>query len=145
MHGLKRFGSARLVGFAAMAALALSAPAFAQSERNASAASEQTSVAVGAIGESGLKATVGVVAIPLGVAGAGAMSGGAALSAAGAPVIGGSVAQTGSAALGAAGAASDFAGKPLAISKDVIVGPAPQPAPNVPYTPVGAAAEARPQ
>lgn len=145
MHGLKRLVSPRAAAVAAMAALAFSAPAFAQSERNASAASEQTSVAVGAIGESGLKAAVGVVAIPLGVAGAGAMSGGAALSAAGAPVIGGSVAQTGSAALGVAGAASDFANKPLSISKDVIVGPAPQPAPNVPYTPVAAPTGARPQ
>lgn len=142
---MRGFGRVAHWSGAAIAAVLVCAPALAQSERNASAASGQTSVAVGAIGESGLKASAGVVAIPLGVAGSGAMSGGAALSAAGAPLLGGSIAQTGSAAIKAADASSDFAGKPLTVSKDVVVGPAPQPAPNVPYAPVAATGGARPQ
>jgi uncharacterized membrane protein len=110
------------------AALAAATPAFAQSERNASDASAATSVAVGAIGESGLKASAGVVAIPLAVAGAAGVSGAFA------------VAGAGSAAVSLAADSADFSNKPLTISNDVVIAPPAQPAPVVPFTP-----EAKPQ
>ena len=55
----------RLVVVAALAA-GLAVPAHAQSAQNASTASKQTSIAVGAIAESGVRTTSGVVAVPLG-------------------------------------------------------------------------------
>jgi hypothetical protein len=119
----------------AVALAAAAGPAFAQSERNASDASGQTSLALGAIGESGLKATAGVVAVPLGVGGGVASGAGAASSAAGAPLLGMGPVLIGSAALDSAKGLSDFAAKPLSIGKEVVVGLAPQPAPKVPYTP----------
>jgi hypothetical protein len=119
----------------ALAFAAFALPALAQSERNASDASGQTSLALGAIGESGLKATAGVVAIPLGVGGAAASGAGLASSAAGAPSLGMAPVVVGSSALGAAGDLIDFANKPLRVSKDVVVGPPPHAAPNVPYMP----------
>ena len=119
------------------AALLACAPAYGQSAQNASNASKQTSVAVGAIGESGLRATSGVVAVPLG----------AVALASGAVGVGSAASGQTDAALGfsaAAGDASrgakalvDFSNAPLTITDEVVVAK-PQPAPKVPYTPVAA-------
>lgn len=113
--------------------------AHAQFSQNASAASKQTSIAAGAIGESGLKASSGVVSIPLvGVAlASGAV--GIAAGASGQDVIANGF-NTGAAdATAAAKAVVDFSNSPLTITDEVVVGPPrqpkAQPAPVVPYTP----------
>jgi hypothetical protein len=115
-----------------LAALALiAAPAFAQSTP-ASQTSKQTSVAVGAIGESGLKVTSGVVTIPLGAA---ALTSGAVGLAAGASGHNDAARGFSQAAVDTskgAKAIADFANQPLQISDEVIV-QKPQPAPAVPY------------
>jgi hypothetical protein len=117
-----------------IAALAVMPAAFGQSAQNASTASGQTSVAVGAIGESGLKATSGVVAIPLGVAGvaSGAVAVGA--SASGQTELAGGFSGAATGASQGASALVEFSNAPLSISDDVVIA-APQAAPEVPYTP----------
>ena len=125
----------RVILGAMIAVLGVASPALAQSEKNASDASAQTSIAVGAIGESGLKATAGVVGVPLAAAGSAAAVTGVGLSAAGLPTSGGALATVGSGTAQAGIDLVEFSGKPLTITKDVVVGPAPQPAPKVPYAP----------
>ena len=125
----------RLVVVAALAA-GLAAPANAQSAQNASTALKQTSIAAGAIAESGVRTTSGVVAVPLG----------ATAVASGAVGIGAAASGQFEAAEGfsnAAGATSrsarklvEFSNAPLAIGDDVVVAK-PQPAPKVPFTPAG--------
>jgi hypothetical protein len=129
----------RLV-FLASSTLLLAAPAYAQSSlQNASNALGKTSVAIGAVGESGLKASTGVVSIPLG---------GVALASGAVGVLARASGQDGIAdgfSAGAAGATKaakavvDFSNSPLTVTDDVVVGrpkqPRAQPAPKVPYTP----------
>ena len=113
------------------------APAQAQSTQNASDASKQTSIAVGAIGESGLRATSGGVAIPLGVTALASGAVGVGASASGQTDIAlGFSAAAGDASRGAK-ALVDFSNAPLTISDEVIVAK-PQEAPQVPYSPVAA-------
>jgi hypothetical protein len=119
--------------------LAISPAAHAQFSQNASAASKQTSIALGAIGESGLKASSGVVAIPLGGIALASGAVGIAARASGHDAIADGF-NTGAAdATDAAKAVVDFSNSPLTISDDIVVGrpkqPKPQPAPNVPYRP----------
>jgi hypothetical protein len=119
--------------------LAISPAAHAQFSQNASAASKQTSIALGAIGESGLKASSGVVAIPLGGIALASGAVGTTARASGHDAIADGF-NTGAAdATDAAKAVVDFSNSPLTISDDIVVGrpkqPKPQPAPNVPYRP----------
>ena len=118
---------------------ALAAPAHAQggSFRNASEASKQVVTAVGAIGESGLKASTGIVAIPLGgVAVASGVVGNVA-GASGFTDV--ETAFTGASEEEKAEAKKvvDFSGSPLTVSNDIIVdrpkAPVAQPAPHVPF------------
>ena len=123
---------------AAALVMVLAAPAFAQSTRNASDASEQTSLAAGAVGESGLRAASGVVAIPLGATAlaSGAVGVGAAASGQLDIAAGFSAAASG-AAHGARGLVN-FSNAPLTVTNDVVVAKPqlrPQPAPRVPYSP----------
>jgi hypothetical protein len=123
----------RLAVFAALVALS-TAPAFAQSAQNASTALKQTSLAAGAIAESGVRTTSGVVAVPLG----------ATALASGAVGVGAAASGQFEVAKGFSGAAGDasrgarkmveFSNAPLTIGNEVIVAK-PQPAPKVPYTP----------
>lgn len=113
--------------------------AHAQFSQNASAASKQTSIAAGAIGESGLKASSGVVSIPLGGVALASGAVGIAAGASGQDVIANGF-NTGAAdATAAAKAVVDFSNSPLTITDDVVVGPPrqpdAQPAPVVPCTP----------
>lgn len=122
-------------------AAALAAPADAQtgSLRNGSEASKQVVMTVGAIGESGVKATSGVVAIPLG--GIAVASGAVAhvANASGYDDVGAAFSGGAAGATGTAKSLVDFSGAPLTVADDVIVGrpatPTPQPVPNVPYAP----------
>ena len=115
----------------------LAAPALAQSVP-AVQASAETSRAVGAIGETGLRVASGAVTVPLGVTelASGAVGVGAAAS--GQTQIAGGFS---AAAAGSAHAARDvavFANQPLTITDDVVMAKPrarPQPAPNVPYKP----------
>ncbi len=125
------------------AALAVAAPAaHAQSSaQNASDASRQVVLAVGAVGESGLKATSGVVAIPLGAVALTSGAVGVAANASGYTEVG--KAFEGGSEDFTKGARSlvEFSGAPLTVTDDVIVGQRKaanteaQPAPTVPYTP----------
>lgn len=129
----------RLVVTAAVC-LALSAPAFAQSSlRNGSEASKQVSQAAGAIGESGLKATSGVVALPLGAIAVASGAVGHSANASGYTHVGEGFEAGAASATKAAKAFVDFSGAPLSVSDDVIVGrkgaPQAQPAPAVPFAP----------
>ena len=113
--------------------------AHAQFSQNASAASKQTSIAAGAIGESGLKASSGVVSIPLGGVALASGAVGIAARASGQDTIANGF-NTGSAdATAAAKAVVDFSNSPLTIADEVVVGRPrqrqAQPAPLVPYTP----------
>lgn len=143
----------RLALMTTVAALALAAPAHAQlgSVRNGSEASKQVFIAAGAIGESGVKAASGVVAIPLGgvAVASGSVAHGA--NASGYTEIGDAFADGAEGATGTAKAFVDFSGKPLTITNDVILdrqtaarakaneakpkqgAPTAQPAPSVPY------------
>jgi hypothetical protein len=117
--------------------LAPATPAFAdQSAQNFSAASKQTSLAVGAIGESGLKATSGVVAVPLGgvALASGAVGVGAAAS--GQYEIAKGFSDASAAITKDARELVEFSNSPLAITDEVVV-KKPQPAPQVPFTPAG--------
>lgn len=129
----------RLVLTAAIFA-GLSAPAFAQSSvHNASEASRQTSQAVGAIGESGFKASSGVVAVPMGALAVASGAVGHSANASGYTEIGAGFEAGAASATKAARALVDFSGSPLTVSDEVIVGrkhaPTAQPAPAIPYTP----------
>ena len=122
-------------------AAALAAPAHAQggSVRNGSEASKQAIVAVGAVGESGVKAASGVVAIPMGGIAVASGAVGHVANASGYTDVGATFSTGAAGATKAAKSLVDFSGAPLTVSDDVIVGrpatPAPQPVPNVPYTP----------
>lgn len=131
----------RLVLLATTALATIAAlPAYAQgSLRNTSEASKQVITAAGAIGESGIKASSGVVAIPLGGVALASGAVGVAANASGYTEVG-SAFKDGSAGF-TKGARSlvEFSGEPLSISDDVVIGkaqpPAAQAAPNVPYAP----------
>ncbi|OYX45706.1 MAG: hypothetical protein B7Y90_18540 [Alphaproteobacteria bacterium 32-64-14] len=122
--------------------LGLSAPAFAQgSLQNGSEASRQVSQAAGAIGESGLKAASGVVAVPFGAVAVASGAAGHSANASGYTDIGTGLQAGAASATKAATAFVDFSGSPLTVSDDIIVGrkpaqkPVAQPAPAVPYAP----------
>lgn len=125
----------------AIAILALAAPAHAQggSVRNGSEASKQAIVAVGAVGESGVKASTGVVAIPMGGVAVASGAVGHVANASGYTDVGATFSTGAAGATKAAKSLVQFSGAPLTVSDEVIVGrpeqPVPQPAPNVPYTP----------
>lgn len=121
------------------AGLLAAAPAYAQpledqSAQNASAASQQTSIAIGAIGESGLRATSGVVAIPLGGAALASGAVGIAAGASGQFDIAKGFSDAAVDSVKGARALVDFSNAPLTITDEVVVAK-PQPAPKVPYTP----------
>jgi hypothetical protein len=109
------------------------------SVRNGSEASKQAILTVGAVGESGVKASSGVVAIPLGgiAVASGAVAHGA--DASGYTDVGAAFSQGAAGATRAATSLVDFSGAPLTVTDEVIVGrtqtPAPQPVPQVPYKP----------
>lgn len=116
------------------------APAYAQgSLRNASDASKQVVVAAGAIGESGLKASSGVVAIPMGAVALTSGAVGVAANASGYNQVGQAFEAGSKEATEGAKAFVDFSGAPLTVTNEVVVGGRkntdPQPAPEVPYTP----------
>jgi hypothetical protein len=116
--------------------LAGSPSAFGQVADNASRASQQTSLAASAIGESGLKASAGVVALPLGASGLVAGGAGVSAAASGQGGIADGLSGAAGGASNAASALTEFSDKPLSVGDDVVI--APQPAPQVPYlqTPV---------
>ena len=120
-------------------ALAFSTPAFAepQSAQNLSTALKQTSIAAGAITESGLKATSGVVAIPLGATALASAAVGVAATASGQYELGKGFSEASADTVKGARALVEFSNSPLAITDDIVVGKTPQPAPKVPYTPAG--------
>jgi hypothetical protein len=113
--------------------------AHAQFSQNASAASRQTSIAAGAIGESGLKASSGVVSIPLGGVALASGAVGIAARASGQDAIANGFNKGSADATAAAKAVVDFSNSPLTITDEVVVGRPrqrqAQPAPVVPYTP----------
>lgn len=125
----------------AIAILALATPTHAQggSVRNGSEASKQAIVAVGAVGESGVKATSGVVAIPMGGIAVASGAVGHVANASGYTDVGTTFSTGAAGATKAAKSLVDFSGAPLTVSDDVIVGrpatPVAQPVPNVPYAP----------
>lgn len=124
----------------ASTALALAAPAYAQSSlQNASNALGKTSVAVGAVGESGLKASTGAVSIPLGGVALASGAVGVVARASGQDEIADGFNAGSASATKAAKAVVDFSNSPLTVGDDVVVGrpkqPKAQPAPTVPYTP----------
>jgi hypothetical protein len=125
----------RLGVLTAAAVFVLTGPAWGQSAQNASNASKQTSVAIGAIGESGLKATSGVVAIPLGAVAVTSGAVGYSANASGHTDIGAGFSKGSASATKGAKALVDFSNSPLTITDDVVVGRKPQPAPAVPFTP----------
>lgn len=110
------------------------AAAHAQSTQNASDASAQTSIAAGAIGESGLRAASGVVAIPLGAAGVASGTVAVGASASGQTEIAGGFSEAAHGASQGAKHLVDFSNAPLTITNDVVTA-RPQPAPAVPYSP----------
>jgi hypothetical protein len=133
----------RPVAFAAFAALAVAlsaAPALAQSARNASTALKQTSIAAGAITESGLRTTSGVVAIPMGVTALASGAVGVGATASGQYEAGKGFSEASGDMTRAARKAVEFSNAPLVIGNEVIVAK-PQPAPKVPFTPVTPAAQ----
>ena len=122
-------------------AIALAAPAHAQggSIRNGSEASKQVVMTVGAVGESGVKASSGVVAIPMGGIALASGAVGHAANASGYTDVGTAFSGGAEGATDAAKSLVEFSGAPLTVTDEVIVGrpdtPVPQPAPQVPYTP----------
>lgn len=124
-----------------MLALALAAPSHAQggSVKNGSEASKQAIIAVGAVGESGVKASSGVVAIPMGGIALASGAVGHAANASGYTDVGTAFSGGAEGATDAAKSLVDFSGAPLTVTDEVIVGrlekPAPQPVPQVPYAP----------
>ena len=114
--------------------------AFAQSSiQNGSEASRQVSQAAGAVGESGFKASSGVVAIPMGTIAVASGAVGHSANASGYTNVGAGFEAGAASATKAAKALVDFSGSPLTITDEVIVGrkaaPTAQPAPAIPYTP----------
>jgi hypothetical protein len=121
---------------------AMSPTSFAHAQgslRNTSEASKQVIIAAGAIGESGIKASTGVVAIPLGGVALASGAVGAAANASG-------YTETGKGFQDASGGISkgarslvEFSGEPLFVSDEVVLAkpaqPVAQPAPRVPYKP----------
>jgi hypothetical protein len=120
-------------------ALTAATPAHAQFSQNASAASKQTSMAIGAIGESGLKASSGAVSIPLGGLAITSGAVGSAARASGHDKLAEGFNAGAAEATEAARAVVEFSNSPLTVTDDVIVGrpknPTPQPAPVVPHSP----------
>jgi hypothetical protein len=109
--------------------------AHAQFSQNASAASKQTSIAAGAIGESS-----GVVSIPLGGVALASGAVGIAARASGHDRLADGFNAGSADATAAAKAVVDFSNSPLTITDEVVVGrpklqAKPQPAPLVPYIP----------
>ncbi len=125
----------RLVAIAALAA-AFAVPAQAQSARNAATASKQTSLAVGAITESGVRTTSGVVAIPLGATAVASGAVGVGAAASGQFEVANGFSDAAGGASRGARKMVEFSNAPLTIGDDVVVAK-PQPAPQVPYTPAG--------
>lgn len=115
---------------------AMTAPAFAQSVQNASTALKQTSLAAGAITESGLKVTSGAVAIPLGATAIASAATGVAAGASGQFEAAKGFSAAASDAVHGARALVEYSNAPLAITNEVILAK-PQPAPKVPYSPAG--------
>ena len=119
--------------------MAITPAAHAQFSQNASAASKQTSIAAGAIGESGLKASSGVVSIQLGGIALASGAVGVAARASGHDTIADGFNAGAAGATGAAKAVVDFSNSPLTITDEVVVGrpkqTKAQPAPIVPHTP----------
>ena|SRR5690349_5917119 len=120
-------------------ALAFTTPAFAepQSAQNLSTALKQTSLAAGAITESVLRATSGVVAIPLGATALASGAVGVAATASGQYEIGKGFSAASAATTKDARELVEFSNAPLTITNEVVLGKTPQPAPKVPYTPAG--------
>jgi hypothetical protein len=122
--------------------MAIAPAAHAQFSQNASAASKQTSMAIGAIGESGLKASSGVVAIPLGGIALASGAVGIAARASGRDALADGFNAGAAEATEAAKAVVDFSDSPLTITDEIVVGrpkqPKAQPAPNVPFSPTPA-------
>lgn len=116
-----------LIIAAAGLSLLIAQPAFADdSVQNLSTIVEQSAKTTALLAESGLKATVGVLAAPIAVTGLIAAAAGSAA----ATVADGATA-SGEALAEGAGGALRFAREPLRVDTDIIV--APQPAPKVPY------------
>ena len=118
----------------ALSAMPAALPAFAQSAQNASTALKQTSVAVGAITESGVRTTSGVVAVPLGVTALASGAVGVGATASGQYEAGKSFSAASGDMTRAARKAVEFSNAPLTIGNEVILAK-PQPAPKVPYAP----------
>jgi hypothetical protein len=129
----------RLAVFAALVALSAAPaalPAQAQSAQNASTALKQTSIAVGAVTESGVRTTSGVVAIPLGATALASGAVGVGVTASGQYEAGKNFSAASGYKTRAARKAVEFSNAPLIIGNEVIVAK-PQPAPKVPYAPAG--------
>ena len=128
----------RLVAIAALAAglAAPALPAAAQSAQNASTALKQTSIAAGAITESGLRTTSGVVAIPLGATAVASGAVGIGAAASGQFEVAEGFSDAAGGASRSARKLVEFSNAPLTIADDVVVA-RPQPAPKVPFTPAG--------
>lgn len=126
--------------FATILVLAALPAAHAQSAQNASTALKQTSIAAGAVTESGLRATSGVVAIPLGATAVASGAVGVGAGASGQTDIAKGFSGASLDASKGAKAMVDFSNAPLAISDDVVIAKPkaapPQSAPKVPYSPV---------
>lgn len=115
--------------------IVLAAPAFAQSVP-AVQASAETSRAVAAIGETGLRATSGAVTIPLGVTALASGAVGVGLGASGQTEIAGGFSSAAADTSRAARALAIAANAPLTVTDDVVTARVrPQPAPHVPYKP----------
>ena len=121
-------------------AMTPTAPADAQgSVRNASEASKQVIISAGAVGESGIQASTGIVAIPLGGVALASGAVGVAANASGYNEIGRGFQDVSGGVSKGARSLVAFSGEPLSVTDDVIVGkpaqPLAQPAPRVPYAP----------
>jgi hypothetical protein len=125
----------RLIVVAAFAA-ALALPAQAQSAQNASTALKQTSIAAGAITESGVRTTSGVVAVPLGVTAVASGAVGIGAAASGQFEVANGFSNAAGGASRSARKLVEFSNAPLTIGDDVVIA-RPQPAPKAPFTPAG--------
>jgi hypothetical protein len=114
--------------------MALATPALADSVDNLSDASKDSATAVAEIAEAGVRTVVGVAALPASVAAGGSVVAGAIVEG-----VGDSTVQVGLGAAHGADEMARFANAPLSVSDDVVVGPPPQGAPNVPAAPKAAA------
>jgi hypothetical protein len=125
----------RLIAIAAFAA-ALVVPAHAQSAQNASTALKQTSIAAGAITESGVRTASGVVAVPLGATAVASGAVGVGAAASGQFEVADGFSDAAGGASRSARKLVEFSNAPLTIGDDVVIA-RPQPAPKVPFTPAG--------